>query len=81
MISKSSFLADMKENSKRRLWVLAVFTLVFIVLFPTFTALVINRITSRSQWLFETYEKVRAGPQQRLSVQFRDFLIFIAEKR
>lgn len=61
MISKSSFLADMKENSKRRLWVLAVFTLVFIVLFPTFTALVINRITSRSQWLFETYEKARAG--------------------
>ena len=42
-------------------YVVAVFTLVFIVLFPTFTALVINRITSRSQWLFETYEKVRAG--------------------
>ncbi len=61
MISKSSFLVDMKENSKRRLWVLAVFALAFIVLFPTFTALVINRIISRSGWLFEAYEKGRAG--------------------
>lgn len=51
----------MKENNKRRLWVWSLFLLGFVVLFPTYTALVINRIISRSQVLFETYEKGIAG--------------------
>ncbi len=61
MISKSSFLVDMKENNKRRLWVWSIFLLIFVVLFPAFTALLLNRITSYSGWLFESYEKEIAG--------------------
>lgn len=57
MMSKSSFLVDMKENNKRRLWVWSIFLLIFVVFFPTFTALVLNRIISQSADFLEVYEK------------------------
>lgn len=57
MMSKSSFLVNLKENNKRRLWVWAVSVLVFVVLFPTFTALMVDRIVSRAEWFSEIYDE------------------------
>lgn len=69
MISKSSFLVSMKENNKRRLWVWAVSILAFVVLFPSYTALVINQTIIRAKWFTEMYDKELAQQiiQERLT--------------
>lgn len=55
MMSKSSFLVSIKENSKRRLWVFIISLLGFVLIFPTAVVLTVNRIISRSEWMVETY--------------------------
>lgn len=61
MTSKSSFLVSMKENSKRRLWVLIISALAFMLAFPTCTALMLNTISRRAQWITESYGSTVAG--------------------
>ena len=55
MMSKSSFLVNMKENNKRRLWVWVISLLAFVVIFPTSIALIVNRVVSSTEWMIETY--------------------------
>lgn len=55
MTSKSSFLVSLMENNKRRLWVWVISLLTFIVVFPTATALVANRVVRRTEWIIENY--------------------------
>lgn len=56
MMSKSSFLVSLKENSKRRLWVWVVSALLYMLALPVFTALTINSITSKMTGMRESYE-------------------------
>lgn len=52
MTSKNSFLARVMENGKRRLWLLVVSLLAFVVAIPTFTAMNLSVISNR-QYLIE----------------------------
>lgn len=56
MMSKSSFLVSLKENSKRRLWVWVLSALLYVLAFPVFTALTINSITRSMMEMKESYE-------------------------
>lgn len=47
MISKNSFLARLIENSKRRIWLLVVSLLTFVLAIPTVTAMYISVISQR----------------------------------
>lgn len=47
MTSKNSFLARLIENAKRRIWLLVVSLLVFVIGIPTFTAMNISVISQR----------------------------------
>ncbi len=68
MMSKSSFLVNMKENNKRRLWVWAISLLIFLIALPAYTALTINATTSGAERLIEIYgeELAREILQKRL---------------
>jgi len=55
MTSKSSFLANLKENNKRRLWVWVISALVFMLVFPVVTSIVISQAKSGAVYLSETY--------------------------
>ncbi len=60
MTSKSSFLASVKENSKRRLWVWVLSVLAFMLALPVYTALVINKVLSQVEWYILDYGKTIA---------------------
>jgi len=55
MTSKNSFLASMKENNKRRLsvWILSVIS--FVLIFPIYVSLIINRILSQTEYYVAEY--------------------------
>ncbi len=55
MTSKSSFLVNLKENSKRRLWVWVISALVFMLVFPVMTAIVISQINNSAPYLSTAY--------------------------
>lgn len=55
MTSKSSFLVDLKENNKRRLWVWVVSALLFVLIFPVVVSITISQIKSDSLYLVESY--------------------------
>lgn len=61
MTSKSSFLVSMKENSKRRLWVLILSALAFMLALPAVVALTLNSISRNYQWIAENYGSTLAG--------------------
>ena len=47
MTSKNSFLAKLMENAKRRIWLLVVSLLTFVVAIPTYTAMYLSVISQR----------------------------------
>lgn len=51
MTSRNSFLAKLIENAKRRLWLLVVSLLTFVVAIPTFTAMELSVISQRDVWI------------------------------
>lgn len=55
MMSKNSFLANVKENNKRRLWVWAVSILAFVLIFPVYVALCIEKVYNSVEWIAENY--------------------------
>lgn len=55
MMSKSSFLVSMKENSKRRLWVWVMSVLGFMLMLPLYVALRISQIHQQSEVLIGAY--------------------------
>ena len=52
MTSKNSFLARLIENAKRRIWLLVVSLLTFVLAIPTVTAMYISVISQR-EYLIE----------------------------
>lgn len=55
MTSKSSFLVNMKENSKRRLWVWVISVLGFMLLLPLYVALRISQVQQQAEFLIVSY--------------------------
>lgn len=55
MTLKNSFLASMKENNKRRIWLWLISAFGFVVLWPTFIALTISRTLSSLEHYMEWY--------------------------
>lgn len=54
MISKNSFLASLKENSKRRIWLWLLSALSYLVIFPTAVAMAISRGKRSEEYLIES---------------------------
>lgn len=61
MTSKSSFLVSMKENSKRRLYVWILSIVAFVLIFPIYVSLLINRVVSQTEKLAKDYGAAAAG--------------------
>lgn len=58
MTSKNLFLASILENAKRRIWLLVVSVLIFVVALPTFTAMQLSVISQRAMTVeAETIQK------------------------
>ncbi len=55
MTSKSSFLANLRENNKRRLWVWVISALVFVLAFPILISIMISQIKTGSAYLKESF--------------------------
>ena len=55
MTSKSSFLANLRENNKRRLWVWVISALVFMLAFPILISIMISQIKTGSAYLKESF--------------------------
>lgn len=55
MMSKNSFLANMRENNKRRLWVWAVSILAFVLVFPVYVALCIEKVYNSVEAIAKNY--------------------------
>lgn len=55
MMSKNSFLANMRENNKRRLWVWAVSILAFVLVFPVYVALCIEKVYNSVEAIAKSY--------------------------
>ena len=51
MTSRNSFLARLIENAKRRLWLLVVSLLAFVVGIPTVIAMELSVISQRQAWI------------------------------
>lgn len=55
MILKNSFLASLKENNKRRIWLWIVAVFVFALMFPSVIMMLISQHTNRTDYFFEVY--------------------------
>lgn len=55
MTSKSSFLVNLKENNKRRLWVWVISALIFILAFPVLLLILLSQIKSDTVYFVNTY--------------------------
>ena len=61
MMSKNSFWASIRENNKRRIWVWVLVALVFMLLFPVYTAININQVMSRMEDYLNMYGAAGQG--------------------
>ncbi len=60
MTSKNSFLASMKENNKRRLWVWVIAVLAFVLALPVITAFGLNSVSGSNKWIWEAVDAATA---------------------
>ena len=76
MTSKNSFLASLKENNKRRIWLWCVSVFGFVLLLPMATAMLISRTIQNSEYLFDSFGEVagRQMLQERLFEQAKGML-------
>ena len=58
MILKNSFLASLVENGKRRLWLLVVSLLAFVIAIPTYTAMNLSIISGRHEVVVQQLEDI-----------------------
>ncbi|MCI1931098.1 MAG: DUF6449 domain-containing protein [Clostridia bacterium] len=68
MISKSSFLADLAANNKRRTWNIAIFAVLLLIFYPLFLALVLRSV------LYSGYEGKEIIIQ--MNEAFREYMCF-----
>ena len=55
MMSKNSFLVNMKENNKRRIWVWVISILCFVLAYPVGVALMIKQAQTNLDWIKAEY--------------------------
>lgn len=58
MTLKNSFLASMKENNKRRIWLWIVSLFTFVIIFPSIMAMIISQHRSDFSYYMESYGEV-----------------------
>jgi len=68
MTLKNSFLASLKENNKRRIWVWIVSVFGFVLMFPSAIMMIISQHTNRYDYFLETYGEVLAEEMMKKSL-------------
>ena len=75
MMSKSSFLGSLKENSKRRLWVWVSSLLAFVLVHPLTLAMQLSQVHHEMDWLVKEYGLEMAN--EIIRSHFREMVIWM----
>ena len=68
MTLKNSFLASLKENNKRRIWLWIVSLFTFVLILPSLIMMIISQHTNRYDYFFESYGEVLAEEMMKNSL-------------